>query len=177
MYVHFLLPLYVQSLSLLLSSDSTSLDFFAMFGVLKINVNERTSKNTTHGTSALTDGGRGKLNPVSSLEWPPSLFSFYCAMLCIERVFATVTCLSVRPSFTAGTVSKQKDFMISSPSDSPMISLSGKVWLVEKSARVHREHEWFLRLGWVQTGDFCDFSTYKPPYRQKGARYDQGIER
>ena len=37
--VHFLLPLYVQSLSLLLSSDSTSLVFFAMFGTLNVNIN------------------------------------------------------------------------------------------------------------------------------------------
>ena len=63
--------------------------------------------------------------------------------------------------------------MISSLSDSPMIWDSGKLWLVEKFARGHREWVRFVRLGWVQTGDFwfCDISTYKP---RNGARYDQG---
>ena len=86
--------------------------------------------------------------------------------------------LSVRLlQLTASIVSKQKehdDFvMISSPSDSPMISASGKVWLVEKFAMGHPERGRFLTLGWVRTGVFCDFSTYKPPYLQNGARYDQ----
>jgi len=64
--------------------------------------------------------------------------------------------------------------MISSPSDSPMISLSGEVWLVEKFARGHPQRRRFVRVGWVRTCSFCDFSTYKPPYLGNGARYDQG---
>jgi len=64
--------------------------------------------------------------------------------------------------------------MISSPSDSPMISLSGEVWLVEKFARGYPVRGRFLRVGWVWTGDFCDFLTYKAPYLGNGARYDQG---
>jgi len=63
--------------------------------------------------------------------------------------------------------------MISSPSDSPVISDSGKVWLVEKFARGHPERGRFVSLGWVRTGDFCDFSTYKPPYLRNGARCHQ----
>jgi len=61
--------------------------------------------------------------------------------------------------------------MISSPSDSTMISLSGEVWLVEKFARGHPQRGRFVRVGWVRTGDF---STYKAPYLRNGARYDQG---
>jgi len=64
--------------------------------------------------------------------------------------------------------------MIFSPSDSPMIWASGEVWLVEKFTRGHPERRRFVRLRWVRTGDFCDFSTYKPPYLRNGARYDQG---
>jgi len=47
-YVHFLLPLYVQSLSLLLSLvDSTSLcAFFAMFGVLNVNMTVYITSNS-----------------------------------------------------------------------------------------------------------------------------------
>jgi len=61
--------------------------------------------------------------------------------------------------------------MISLPSDSPMISLSGEVWLVEKFARDHPQRGRFVRVAWVRTGDF---SIYKAPYLWNGARYDQG---
>jgi len=49
--------------------------------------------------------------------------------------------VSVHPSVTAGIISNGESYigysvMISSPSDSPMISLSGKVWLVKKSQGV-----------------------------------------
>ena len=64
--------------------------------------------------------------------------------------------------------------MISSPSDSPMIWVSGRVWHVEKFARGHHERGRFLKLGWVRTAVFCYFWTYKPPYLRNGARYDQG---
>jgi len=72
-------------------------------------------------------------------------------------------CLSVCLSVTAGIVSK-RNVMISSPSDSPMISASEKLWPVKKFARGHPQWGRFLRVGWVRTGDFFfDFSTYKPP--------------
>jgi len=65
---------------------------------------------------------------------------------------------------------KTEKAMISAPSDSdsPMIWDSDRVWLVEKFARGHPERGRFVRLGWVRTGDFCDFSAYKPPYLQNG---------
>jgi len=75
-------------------------------------------------------------------------------------------CLSVHYSRYCKT--ETASIMISSPSDSPMISLSGEVWLVERG---HPQIGRFLRLGWVRTGDF---STYKPPYLGNGARYDHG---
>jgi len=80
----------------------------------------------------------------------------------VERVFARATCLSVRPAVRYGRYcmkTERASVMISSPSDSPMIWASGKVWLVEKFARSHPERGRFVRLGWVRTGDFCDFST------------------
>jgi len=55
-----------------------------------------------------------------------------------------------------------------------MISASGKVWIVKKFARGHPERGRFVRLWWVRTGDFCDFSTHNPPSRRNGASYDQG---
>jgi len=64
--------------------------------------------------------------------------------------------------------------MISSPFDSPIISLSGEVWLVEKFSRGYPQRGRFVWLEWVRTDDFCDFSTYKPPYLRNGARYNQG---
>jgi len=78
---------------------------------------------------------------------------------------------TVRPSVCLLQQVLYQNGKISSPSDSPMMSLSGEVWLVEKFARGWRGR--FLRLGWVRTGDFGDFSTYKPPYLRNGARYDQ----
>jgi len=60
--------------------------------------------------------------------------------------------------------------MISSPFHSHMISLSGQVWLVEKFGRGYHQRGRFVRVGWVRTGNFCDFSTYK----RNGARYNQG---
>jgi len=48
---------------------------------------------------------------------------FTLATLCVERVLATATC----PSVTAGVETERASVMISSPSDSPMTSLSGEV--------------------------------------------------
>ena len=100
---------------------------------------------------------------------------FTRATLCVERVFARATCPSVRYSrYCIKTKTERASVMISSPSDSPMISLSGEVWLVVKFTRGHPQRGRFVRVGWVRTGDFCDFSTYKLPYLRNGARYDQG---
>jgi len=73
---------------------------------------------------------------------------------------------------------ERASIMISSQSDSTMIYASGKVglWLVEQFASGHPERGRFLRRC-VRTGDFCDFSTYKPPYLRNGARYDQDYYR
>ena len=101
------------------------------------------------------------------------LFFMACFILLVIAPLATATCLSVRPSvryIRYCMKTERASVMISSPSDSPMTSLSGEVWLVEKFARGHPERRLFLRLGWVRTGDFCDFSTYKPPYLRNGAR-------
>jgi len=54
--------------------------------------------------------------------------------------------------------------MISSPSESTNILVSGNVRLIPKFDRSHPERGRFLRLGCVRTGDFGDFSTNKPPY-------------
>jgi len=81
-----------------------------------------------------------------------------------SAVFATATCLSGCPSVCYSRYcikTEAATVMISSPSDSPMISLPS-------------DRARFMRDGWVRTGDFCDFSTYKAPYLRNGARYDQG---
>jgi len=85
----------------------------------------------------------------------------------------------VCPSY-AGIVSKpwliDQNVMISSPSERPNIpfflEICGSCAHPEppKFDRGHPERERFLRLGWVRTGDFGDFSTYKPPYLRNGAR-------
>jgi len=82
-------------------------------------------------------------------------------------------CLSVRLSVTHRYCIKTKkaSVMISSPSDSLNILVSRNVWFITKFDRGHNERGRFLRLGWVRTGDFGDFSTNKPPYLRNGARY------
>ena len=104
----------------------------------------------------------------------PRLNRFTRATLSVERVFATATCLSVCLSVTAGIVSKRKQlFMISSPSDSPTISL-WRGMTRRKILKVSPQRERFVRVGWVRIGDFCYFSTNKPPYLRNSARYDHG---
>jgi len=97
------------------------------------------------------------------------------AGLCDSDVFG---CLAGCPSVCHSQYcikTETASVMISSPSDSPMISLSGEVWFVDKFSRVrHPQRGRFVIVGWVRTGDLCDFSTFKPPYLQNGARYDQG---
>ena len=80
--------------------------------------------------------------------------------------------LSVRPSVTLRYCIKTKkaSVMISSPSESLNILVSRNIWLITKFDRGHPERWRFLRLGWVRTGDFGDFSTNKPPHLRSGAR-------
>ena len=78
------------------------------------------------------------------------------ATLCIAQVFATATCPSVclsQPVLIA------HDFAF----------WQGMTrWKIRKgSPRVRAIYE---TMGWVQKGDFCDFSTYKQPYLRNGAR-------
>jgi len=80
--------------------------------------------------------------------------------------------LSVRPSVTLRYCIKTKKagVMISAPTKSLNILVSRNVWLSTKFDRGHPERGRFLRLGWVRTGDFVNFSTNKPPYLRNGAR-------
>ena len=88
--------------------------------------------------------------------------------------------LSVRPSVTLRYCIKTKkgayDFndlmtvMISSPSESVNILVSRNIWFITKFERCNPEPGRFLRLGWVQTADFGDFSTNKPPYLRGGVK-------
>ena len=81
----------------------------------------------------------------------------------------------VRPAvhYSPYCIKTETASIISSPSDSPMIWASGKVWLSEKFTRGHPERGRFVRrVG--SNGGFCEFSTYKSPYLRNGARYDQG---
>jgi len=77
-------------------------------------------------------------------------------------------CLSVTLRYCIKT--KKASVMISSPSESLNILVSRNVWFITKFDRGHPERGRYLRLGWVRTGDFCDFSTNKPPYLRNGAR-------
>ena len=47
------------------------------------------------------------------------------------------------------------------------ILVSRNIWFITKFDRGHPKRGRFLRLGWVRTGDFGDFSTNKPPYLRK----------
>ena len=80
--------------------------------------------------------------------------------------------LSVCPSVTLRYCIKTKkaSVMISSPSESLNILVSRNIWFITKFDRSHPERGRFMRLGWVRTGDFGDFSTNKPPYLRNGAR-------
>ena len=79
---------------------------------------------------------------------------------------------NVRPSVTLRYCIKTKkaSVMISSPFESQNILISRNIWFIAKFDRSHPERGRFLRLGWVRTGDFGDFSTNKPPYLRNGAR-------
>jgi len=79
--------------------------------------------------------------------------------------------LSVRLSVTLRYCIKTKkaSVMISSSSESLNILFSRNIWFITKFDRGHNERGRFLRLGWVRTGDFGDFSTNKPPYLRNGA--------
>jgi len=64
--------------------------------------------------------------------------------------------------------------MISSPSQSPNILVSGNNLLIPKFERHQPDRGRFMRLGWVKIGNFDDFSTNKPPYLRNGIRQYQG---
>jgi len=76
-------------------------------------------------------------------------------------------CLSVTLRYCIKT--KKASVMISSPFESKNILVSKNVWFITKFDRGNSEPGRFLRLGWVRTGDFGDFSTNKPPYLRNGA--------
>ena len=80
----------------------------------------------------------------------------------------------VRPSVRHTPVLYQNEesysVMISSPSESQNILVSRNIWFITKFDRGQPKRGRFLRLGWVRTGDFCDFSTNKPPYLRNGQR-------
>ena len=81
-------------------------------------------------------------------------------------------CLSVRLSVTLRYCIKTKkvNVTISSPPESPIILVSGNIRFITKFERGHPERGQFMRLGWVRTGDFGEFSTNKLPYLRNGAR-------
>jgi len=89
-------------------------------------------------------------------------------MLC---VFATATCLSVRLFVTASIVTKRKQLAswFLHHLIAPWFHSLARYDSSKNSQRV-TPSEGELWVGWVRTGDF---STYKPPYLQNGARYDQ----
>jgi len=64
---------------------------------------------------------------------------FYPRNAMLARIFATATCLSVCLSVTRRYCAQESESRIvkCTPSDSPMILVSGKVWVVEKFARGH----------------------------------------
>jgi len=79
---------------------------------------------------------------------------------------------SVHPSVALRYCIKTKkaSVMISLPSKSLNILVSRNIWFITKFDRGHPERGRLLRLECVQTGDFGDFSTNKPPYLRNGAR-------
>ena len=79
---------------------------------------------------------------------------------------------SVRPSITLRYCIKTKkaSVMTFSQPESSNILVSGNIWFITKFERGHHERGQFMRLGWVRTGDFGEFSTNKPPYLRNGAR-------
>jgi len=80
--------------------------------------------------------------------------------------------MSVCPSVTLLYCIKTEKagIVISSPSESPNVLVSGNTWFITKFDRGDPERGRFLRLGWVRTGKFGDFSTNKPPHLWNGAR-------
>jgi len=88
-----------------------------------------------------------------------------------SRLAYVCPCLYVRSQpdtgwLTSGFKTKKvAGVMIFSPSESENILVSINIWFITKFERGHPERGRFLRLGWVRSGDFCDFSTNKQPYR------------
>ena len=71
-------------------------------------------------------------------------------------------CLSVTLRYCIKT--KKARVVISSPSENLNILVSRNIWLITKFERGHPKRGRFMRLGWVEIGNFDDFSTNKPPY-------------
>jgi len=84
--------------------------------------------------------------------------------------------VSVRPSVTASIVSKRKELAswFLHHLIAPWFQFLARYDSSKNLQRVRPERVRFVRVGWVRKGNFCDFSTYKLPYLQNGARYDQG---
>jgi len=103
-----------------------------------------------------------------------TLYSFYQHVSIASYASAGIARaeMSVRLSVTLWYCIKMKkaSVMISSPCESLNILVSRNIWFITKFDRGHPARGRFLRLGWVRTGDFGDFSTNKPPYLRNGAR-------
>jgi len=90
------------------------------------------------------------------------LLAWYCENGWLSLVSGIQQCMyvSVRRTashwLTSGFKTKKASVMISSPSESLNILVSRNIWFITKFERGHPERGRFLRLGWVQTGDFCD---------------------
>jgi len=105
-------------------------------------------------------------------------FSFYQRVSIASYASAGIAradmsvCPSVCPSVTLRYCIKTKkaSVMISLPSESLNILVSRNIWFITKFDRGRPERGRFLRLEWVRTGDFGDFTTNKPPYLRNGAR-------
>ena len=75
-----------------------------------------------------------------------------------------------RPSVALWFVPKRTKLVSSSLSKSPNVLVLGIIRVLPKFEMGHPERGRFMRLGWVRIVNFVDFSTYKPPYLQNGAR-------
>ena len=60
--------------------------------------------------------------------------------------------------------------MISSPPESLNIQVSKNIWIITKFEMGHAEWGRFMKQGWVNIGNFDDFSSNKPPYLRNGVR-------
>ena len=66
-------------------------------------------------------------------------------------------CLSITLRYCIKT--KKASVIISLPSERPDSLVSGNIRFIPKFEMGHSERGRFMRLGWVRTGDFCDFTS------------------